>query len=215
MSTITPVQSSASTQEHVYLPGVSFATYEGLVTDVGERRNLRFTYGQGELEIMSPSQDHERTKKLLGQMIEALTEELGIPRMSCGSTTFKDELRECGLEPDECYYLQHEAQVRGRTIKLGTDPPPDLVLEVDVTTNVLDRMPIYAALGFPEVWQFVDGGIVIHVLQPNAQYATSQTSQALPMVPVKKLVEHLERSDETDETTWIRAFRAWVKEAVR
>jgi Uma2 family endonuclease len=211
MSTITPIATTLPRQEHVYLPGVSYATYDALVTEVGDHRNLRFTYDHGRMEIMSPTHDHERAKKLFGQMIEALTEELRIPRMSCGSTTFKDEIRDCGLEPDECYYIQHESGVRGKKIKLGDDPPPDLVLEVDVTTSVLDRFPIYAALGFPEIWQYVDEEIVIHLLQPKGQYAVSEQSLALPMVSVKKLVEHFHRSNATDETTWIRAFRRWVQ----
>ena len=211
MSTITPVTSSLPFQEYVYLPGVSYATYDALVTEIEGRRRLRVTYYHGRMEIMAPSQGHERAKTLLAQMIEALTEELGIPRLSCGSTTFKDQLLDCGLEPDECYYVQHEADVRGRTIKLGEDPPPDLVLEVDITTSVIDRFPVYAALGFPEIWQYDDGDLVIHLLQENGQYAVAEQSQALPLVRVQKLVEHLDRCDKTDETTWIRAFRQWVR----
>jgi Uma2 family endonuclease len=211
MSTVTPVKQSLPLQEHVYLPGVSYSTYEALVTEIEGRRHLRVTYYHGEMEIMSPTQDHERAKKLIGRMVEVLTEELRISIMSCGSTTFKDQLLDCGLEPDECYYVQNEAQVRGRRVKLGEDPPPDLVLEVDVTTSVLDRFPIYAALGFPEIWQYVDSDLLIHLLQKNGQYAVVQQSAALPMVSVEKLVEHLDRCHETDETTWIRAFRQWVR----
>ena len=215
MSTIAPTPISFLPGEHVFLPGVSYATYEALVTEVGERRNLRFTYDHGRMEIMSPSQDHERAKKLFGRMIESVTEELGIPIMSCGSTTFKDELRECGLEPDECYYIQHESQVRGRTVQLGQDPPPDLVVEVDVTTSVIDRFSIYAALGFPEIWQYSDSEITIHLLQNGNAYVVAQESVALPMVSVAKLLEHLDRCHETDETTWIRAFRQWVREGMK
>jgi len=211
MSTITPIATTLPLQEHVFLPGISYATYDALVTEVGDRRNLRFTYDHGRMEIMSPTQDHERAKRLIGRMVEALTEELGIPVMSCGSTTFKDEIRDCGLELDECYYIQHESAVRGKKIKLGEDPSPDLVLEVDVTTSVIDRFPIYSALGFPEIWQYVDGEIVVHLLQPNGQYALAEQSLALPMVSIKKLVEHFHRSSATDETTWIRGFRRWVQ----
>lgn len=95
-------------------------------------------------------------------MIEALTEGLNIPLMSCGSTTFRDELRDCGLESEECYYIQHEAAVRGKKFALGEVPPPDLVVEVDITTNVIDCFSIYAALRFPEIWQYVDGNLVVH-----------------------------------------------------
>jgi Uma2 family endonuclease len=215
MSTIAPVKPSLPLQEHVYLPGVSYSTYEALVTEIEDRRRLRITYYHGEMEIVSPTQDHERAKKLFGQMIEAITEELGIPRMSCGSMTFKDQLLDCGLEPDECYYIQHEADVRGRTVKLGQDPPPDLVVEVDITTSVINRFPVYAALGFPEIWQYVDGDIVVHILQHDGQYAVTEKSTALPMASTKKLVEHLNRCHLTDETTWIRAFRQWVREGMK
>jgi Uma2 family endonuclease len=215
MSTVAPQNLTNLWPERVYLPGTSFATYAALVDEVGDRRNLRFTFDQGELEIMSPSQDHERAKKLFGQMIEALTEELNIPRMSCGSTTFRDELRECGLEPDECYYIQHESAVRGKKVKLGEDPPPDLVIEVDVTTSVLDRLSIYASLGFPEVWQFVDGDLLVHLRQGDGKYAVVERSAALPMVPTQRLVEHLERCRAMDETTWIREFRQWVRDGMK
>jgi Uma2 family endonuclease len=214
MSTTISAQPTTQTYEHVYLPGVSFATYEALVTEIDGHRRLRITYHHGEMEIMSPTQNYERAKKLIGQMIEVLTEELGIPRMSCGSTTFKDQLLDCGLEPDECYYIQHEAAVRGRTVKLRVDPPPDLVVEVDITTSVIDRFPIYAALGFPEIWQYDHGEIIVHLLQSNGQYAVSPNSAALPMVSIPRLVEFLERSQDTDETTWIRSFRKWVAEGM-
>lgn len=215
MATVSPVKTPLPFQEHVYLPGVSYATYEGIVTEIEGRRRLRITYDHGRMEIMSPTQDHERPKKLIGRMIEVLTEELGIPIMSCGQTTFKDRLLDCGLEPDECYYIQHEAEVRGRTVKLRVDPPPDLVVEVDVTTSVIDRFPIYAALGFPEIWQYVNGEIVIHLLQKKGQCDVKNESLALPMITVQKMVEHLDRCHETDETTWIRAFRHWVRDGMK
>jgi Uma2 family endonuclease len=211
MATVAPIITSLPSQEHVYLPGVSFATYEALVEEIEDRRHLRITYYHGAMEIMSPSQNHERVKKLFGRMIESLTEELDIPIMSVGSTTFKDELKDCGLEPDECYYVQQEARVRGKQIKLGVDPPPDLVLEVDITTSVIDRLPVYAELGFPELWQYVDDEIVIRELQSDGKYVIAEQSTALPMVSVKKLVAQLIACEAMNETAWIRQFRQWVR----
>jgi Uma2 family endonuclease len=215
MSTIAPRQSASPPYEHVYLPGVSYATYERLVEEIEGHRRLRITYYHGEMEIMSPSQNHERVKKLFGRMIESLTEELDIPIMSVGSATFKDEVKDCGLEPDECYYVQNEARVRGKKIKLGVDPPPDLVLEVDITTSVIDRLPIYAELEFPELWQYVDDEIVIRVLRPNGQYAIADRSAVLPMVSTSKLVEQLMRCESMNETAWIREFRRWVRDGMK
>lgn len=74
MATITPLQSSPPLQEHVFLPGVSYATYDALVAEIGGHRRLLITYYHGEMDIISPSQDHERAKTLIGQMVEALTE---------------------------------------------------------------------------------------------------------------------------------------------
>jgi Uma2 family endonuclease len=215
MSTIAPIQAVLPQQEHVYLPGVSYSTYEALLREIEDRRRLRITYHHGEMEIMTLSQDHERGKRLLTRLIDALTEELAIPVKSYGSTTFKDELLDCGLEPDECYYIQHEAEVRGRKIKLGEDPPPDLVLEVDITRSVIKRFPIYAALGFPEIWQYVGNDIVIHLLQADGSYTASQQSAALPTVSVNKLGAQLKLSDESDDTTWIREFRQWVRNGMQ
>ncbi len=212
---VMPTQSVDTSQEHIVLQGVSYSTYDRLVTEVGNNRPLRFTYHLGELEIMSPLYDHERAKNLFGRMIEMLTLELRIPIKACGSTTFKSELKDAGLEPDESYYIQNEAALRGRTPKLGKDPPPDLTVEIDVTTSVLDRLPIYAVLGFPEIWQFIDGEIVIHLLQPNGQYTVSENSVALPMVAVKKLLENLDRCHDIDETTWMHDFRNWVHDGMK
>jgi Uma2 family endonuclease len=215
MATITSVRPQAPDYEHVYLPGVSYSTYEALVTEIEDRRRLRITYHHGEMEIMSPTPDHERAKTLIGRMIETLTEELGIPILSCGSTTFKDQLLDCGLEPDECYWIQNEVAVRGQRIKIGESPSPDLALEVDITTSVIDRFPVYAALGFPEIWQYEDGEIIIHLLQSGGKYAVSANSVALPMVSVSKLVDHLDQCHKTDETTWIRSFRKWVADGMK
>jgi Uma2 family endonuclease len=215
MSIVAPRRFAPPSREHVYLPGVSYATYDALVEELEGHRRLRITYYKGAMEISSRLQQQERVKKLFARMIAALTEELDVPIMSMGSTTFKDELRECGLEPDECYYVQNEASVRGKKVKLGVDPPPDLVLEVDITTSVIDRLPVYAELGFPELWQYVDDDIVIRLLQPDGKYEIGEQSQALPMIATSKLVEQMVRCESMNETAWIRQFREWVRAGMK
>jgi hypothetical protein len=76
---------------------------------------------------------------------------------------------------------------------------------------VIDRFSIYAALGFPEIWQYVDGDLIVHLLSAEGQYGASPQSAALPMVPIQRLVEHLERCAAMDETSWIREFRQWIR----
>src|SRR4051812_30468390 len=172
-----------------------------------EGRHVRLTYDRGEMELMTVSPLHERYKKLLARMLEALTEELGVDIASYGATTFKREDLEKGLEPDECYWIAHERQMRGRDdIDLNQDPPPDLAIEVEVSRSVLSRLGIYAALGVPEVWRY-DGRTVRYcLLGPDGRYADSPLSQAFPFLPAAALLHFLTSAGSLGETQLIRAF---------
>ena len=140
---------AASTSSPIVLHDVSWELYESLLREIGDQHVL-VTYDNGSMEIMSPLPEHEIWKGIIGRMIEALTEELNIPIASLGSTTFRRRDLAKGLEPDECYYIQHEAQVRNKKrLNLRSDPPPDLVIEIDISHRDLDRESIYAAMGVP------------------------------------------------------------------
>src|SRR3989304_8025833 len=122
---------SQQSEQRVLLSGISWSTFESLVAE-SQNHGTRFTYDRGYLEMMSPAGEHERLKRLIGRMIEAATEELGIPISSASATTLKAEWEERGLEADESYYIANEPHVRGRDeIDLRVDPPPDLAIEVD------------------------------------------------------------------------------------
>lgn len=149
MSTVAPPSGQT-----LFLTGVSWRTYQRLLRALAERR-LRITYDRGALEIMTLSPEHEHFKNLLGYLILVLVEELGWNMASFGSMTFQGRKRRRGLEPDQCYWIQNEALVRCRdTIDLQRDPPPDLVVEIDISPSAVDRMAIYALLRVPEVWCF-------------------------------------------------------------
>ena len=213
MSVSVPV--SATPVHHAVLEGIRFETYERLLEDLGDRQ-LRLTYDRGVLEIMSPSSRHERIKGLIRRMVDAMTEELGIPMMSGGSTTWRRRDLEKGLEPDECYWVQNEAKVRGRLdIDLRTDPPPDLAIEVDVHARSVARMPIYAALGVPEVWRIKDGRVTVHLRQEDKSYRLAEASACFPWLPMEELNARLAGSVGQDETSFIRGFRQWVRTNLR
>jgi len=199
------------TAGHVVLCNISWSTYEAIVAE-NDNPGRRFTYDRGMLEILSPSRHHERLKKLIGRMIETLTEELGIPISSAGSTTWKNQTRQQGLEPDECYYIANEVRVRGRDeIDLAVDPPPDLAVEVDITSDWIDKLPIYAGLGVPEVWRYDGKALHVEQLQPDGTYARQTQSSAFPFLRLAEIARFLDQRDATDETTWIRSFREWVR----
>lgn len=154
---------------------------------------------------------HEGTKKLLERLLEALTEELDQPLKSFGSTTLnRDDLRQ-GAEPDSCYYIQHASQIVGRRIDLARDPPPDLVLEVDISSPSVLRMEIYAQLGVAELWRYLQGSVQILRLE-NGPFVACDPSPTFPMVSTAVLNEFLQAAEMQDETAWIRSWRRWIRE---
>lgn len=206
---------SSPPREHVLLEGISWETYARMRAEL-EPRPIRLTYDDGRLEIVSPGQRHERDKKHLAQMLEALTEELGIPRESCGSTTWQREDLLKGLEPDECYWIQNAEWIAGRdAVDLRVDPPPDLAIEVDVTTSSLDRLRIYAMLGVPEVWRWKDDELTAYALRRDGTYRTIATSRAIPGLAVADLGPYVVAGRTGGELAWIRRFRQWVRDELR
>jgi Uma2 family endonuclease len=117
----------------VLLQGISWDTYHALVQELESQPGKRLTYDNGLLEIFMPLPIHEKNKKYLARLVEIITMTLGIEICSLGSCTWNRRDLAKGLEPDECYYIQNEAIIRGKsTIDLTLDPPPDLAIEIDM-----------------------------------------------------------------------------------
>ena len=216
MATATPTARPIKTQpvpeQRFLLRGVGWEGYETLLALLGDRP-IRLTYDRGDVELMSPSHDHECFKTRLGRLVETLTMELDIPCEGAGSTTWRKQIEDRGLEPDECYYIANADRVAGRrNLDLTVDPPPDLAIEVEISRSALDRMGIYAALKVPEVWRFDGESLTVYLLQADGTYAPSPTSRSLPFLPLDELVDWLHRADEMGQTAWIRQFREWVRE---
>ena len=208
----TPV--AAEGERRYVVHGIDWAAYETLL-EVFPRRSVRMTYDRGTLEFMSPLYIHERYDNLLAFMIEAVTEELDIPRVSAGSTTFRSKDLDRGLEPDKCFYLANAHRLRKTDrIDLDVDPPPDLAIEVEIIKSALDRMEIYAALGVPEVWRYDGEMLQPWRLRADDTYEPTPSSVAFPFLPLSELVRFLIEHDATNDTRWRRGFRAWVREVV-
>ena len=198
-------------EQRLVLEGVSWGTYGRLVVEL-ERGGTRLAYDQGRLEIMSPSFLHEVRKRQLGRMIEILAEELDLEIVGGGSTTFRREDARRGLEPDECYWLAQALQIAQHTqIDLATDPPPDLAIEVDLTSNSLNKQPIYASLGVPEVWRYDGRRLAVLQLAAPGVYAAAEVSLSFPSVPVSGLAQFLALHQAVSERQWTREFRAWIR----
>jgi Uma2 family endonuclease len=197
-------------EKRLRLSAISWEGYVAFTESLGERP-VRVTYDRGEMEIMSPTFRHENRKKLLGLLIYELTAELEIDVINGGSMTCRREDLARGLEPDECYWIEHEPVVRGRQdIDLDKDPPPDLALEIEISRSALDRMSIYAALRVPEVWRWDGKKLTVNVLTSRGMYRRSERSKAFPFLPLSEFASFLEATN-LSETQLLRSFRAWVR----
>ena len=202
----------APLEEIIHLSGISWQTYETLLEELSDRR-LRLTYNRGNLEIMAPSPEHERFKKLAGRFVETIAEESEIQIYPLGSTTFKKP-QLSGAEPDECFYLYNIDAVRGKKrLDLTKDPAPDLVIEIDVTNSSYNRLQVYADLGVKEVWIYNGESLTITQLQDNS-YLTSQTSQFFPILAIAEIAQFLQQAETIDYLELVKAFREWVQSQI-
>lgn len=192
---------------------VSWDEYERLLADLGDSSAVRIFYDRGRMEFMAPTSLHERLKSAVHRLVTVLGDELDIDAESLGSTTFRTQLKAVGAEPDDCFYVQRADTVIGREtdVDLAVDPPPDLVVEIERTTSSLDKFPIYAALGVPEIWRVVGSAVRIYRLTGD-HYDESTTSDAFPILPAAALSSFLARAVREGERAAAGAFRAWIRE---
>jgi Uma2 family endonuclease len=161
---------------------------------------------------MSPLPKHEEWKSRIGRMIELMSLELGIHVRTLGSTTFRRKRKKVGLEPDECYYVQHIDAVRGKDrLDLEIDPPPDLVVEIDITRRSIAREPIYAALRVPELWRYDAKRLAVLELNKEGKYSERPSSLAFPFLPMEPFAKYLDRMRAEDDLTVLRDFHQWVR----
>lgn len=190
---------------------LSWADYEQILKVFDDRR-FPHTYADGVLEIMTLSQEHERTKKILARFIENLSIELQVRITSSGSTTLKRQLRQRGLEPDGSYYVANYAGVRGlKRINLNRHPPPDLVVEVDVASKSLDRLEAYARLGVPGIWQHDRRGVRFLKRVSESGYRAVKHRLAFPPVTSDDIQRFLALQDRLDEFDLLNQFIGWAR----
>jgi Uma2 family endonuclease len=199
--------------QRLLLEGINWQEFEAILNELGEHRSSRIAYSQGTLEIMVPLPEHERAKVIIGDLIKILLDELNLNWESLGSTTFKREDMTAGIEPDDCFYIQnHQSMIGKNRIDLTIDPPPDLAIEIDVTSKT--QISAYQVLKVPEIWRYENGNLEINLLQ-GEQYVQSQTSLVFPNFPViEGISHHVEMSRTMGTTPALRAFRKWVREQV-
>ena len=196
-------------EKRLLFRSLNWQRYQNLRTTLGQSRNIRFTYMQGLLEATMPLEIHEFSARLIEKFIWILVVEFGLNVKTMGSTTLDREILDRSAEPDNAYYIQNQPLVAGRDVDLNQDPPPDLVVEVDITHTDIDKLQLYAAMGVPEFWRY--NGEVWRIYQLRGdQYQEVEVSPTFSPVPKPKLYEFLALARQ-DEVNAELALRAWLR----
>jgi Uma2 family endonuclease len=197
-------------EQRMILDSVSWGTYERLLADYLGRRVPRFSYDRGWLEIMTTSREHVMRNVALASVVEVVAEELGVDVWNLGQSTHKREDIAQGFEPDTCFFFHNRPRIRS-TIEFdpAVDLPPDLVVEVDISSSSLNRFPIYAGFGVPEVWRDHAGRVTIWRLEPGT-YVVSEVSGFLPILTGDIIARFVEENLTMVPREWRRSVRDWV-----
>ncbi len=202
---------STLAEQRTLLENISWQTFETLLREIGNNRGYRIAYDDGMLEIMAPLYEHENPKIQSDRFIAILAEELGIEIKSAGSMTLKQVQVKKGIEPDNCYYIQNEPAVRGRQeLDLETAPPPDLAIEIDITSSSLNKLAIYSALRVPELWRY-NGRVLKFYQLASEEYVECEFSIAFPFVSSAEMGSFFEHSKTMGEIGLLKSFRMWVR----
>jgi len=195
--------------QHLTLRQVSWKEFEAILEEMGEHRASRVAYYQGVLEIWMPLPEHETKKELISDFVKILLDELELDSQTFGSTTFNRQDMTAGIEPDNCFYIQNAALMIGnQRVNLSVDPPPDLAIEVDVTSK--NQLDAYLTLGVPELWIYTEGKLQIFVLQ-QGEYLSTETSPIFGNLPVVGgILQFLQESEIIGDSAARRGFRQWV-----
>ena len=199
-------------EQRVVLHNVSWETYERILAEHSNCSSPRFTFDHGELEIVTLSAEHERYNRRIADLIGVLADVMDLEVEDLGSTTYKRQELERGFEPDSCFYVENIERVRGKDrIDLAVDPPPDLVVEVDITSPSISKLPLFAEFGVPEVWRFGGERLSILRLRGNS-YQAVDTSEVFAGASALAMEQLLAQGKELGRTGWLRLVRGWARE---
>ncbi len=201
-------------EQRFVMEGIDWPTFTKIAEALAER-HFRLSFDGWSLELMTTSSTHGTCSRLLAFLLAILIRETGQSRRCCGDMTCSREDIERGLQPDECFYIVNAPRVLGRDrLDLNIDPPPDLAIEVDLTTDARRRLGIYAALGVPEVWRFDGDTVIIHGLAADGQYAIVEQSRYFSFLAGGDLARFLALRNQVDENILEDQFRTWVRQQI-
>ena len=206
------VTTSTPAEQRTLLLNISWQTFKTMLAEMGSERVTRLAYDSGTVEIMTPLMPHENSNRFIEGLVIVLCEELGLEVKRTGSLTLTRDDLERGGEPDSSYYIQNESLVRDKgNIDLATDPPPDLVLEVEYSRSKIDKLRLYALMGIPEFWRYNGSVLRVYRLE-SGQYVESSYSPTFTPIPVTEIPSFIKESRNVGEITCTRNFRNWIRQ---
>lgn len=217
MVSATAQLSSTNRDHRVILSGITWEMYEGLV-DRLERagRRLVLTYDDGELEVEMPSEIHELIKAFVRAMLEQYLIDAEMPFLPVGQTTCKRRLLGKGLEADGSYYLSNLNHIsQAGDNDLERVPPPDLAIEVEVTMPLLDKLPVYAAIGIPDLWHIDESGQARILRLENGAYVEMPASREVPFFTAQMLTVWVTRRLKGEHFAELQSFRRSLEDSHR
>ena len=198
-------------EERTLLKGISWTLYENLLTEIGDNGTARLSYYRGDLEFMTPLFEHENGNRLIEKLISTISEVTDRDYILCGSMTIKRPDLESGKEPDSCYYIANESAVRGKTkFDFTQDPPPDLAIEIDITSSSLNQLALYAELGVGEVWRYNGKTLIFYQLQ-SGKYGIVDRSPTFPILSPDRVLEFLSDCQTDGINQAVKNLRAWIQ----
>lgn len=210
----------AASERRTVLENISWQRYEAVLRELRSRRTARLTYQRGRMEMMTPLEAHIRYTKAIESLVLTLTDALGLRVEGYRTPTLRRHDLQLGTEPDAGFYLQHESAVRGQaTVDLMTDPPPDIVFEVELSRSTLNKFAIYQHLQIPEIWRFISqpnqpltqARLFIHYLDGD-RYLEDDYGLAFPFLPANQILHFLRESETDGLMAALRALQQWLSD---
>jgi Uma2 family endonuclease len=198
-------------EERTFLQGISWNLYENLLAEIGDDGRSRLCYYRGDLEFMTPSFAHENYNRKIERAIVVIAEELDRDYALAGSMTIKRVDLSAGKEPDSCYYFANELAIRGKTdLDFTQDPPPDLAIEIDITSSSINQLSLYATLGVGEVWRY-DGTVLKFYQLQSGEYVSVERSPTLPILAPDRVLEFLADCQTDGINQAVKNLRKWIQ----
>lgn len=190
----------------VVLRHQTWLDYQALLASRQDKAAIKISFDATthEIRIMAPLPEHGNKSDTLSDLVKSLLRHLKQDWASFDLITLK-RFEQKGLEPDTCFYIQNREAILGKErIDLENDPPPDLALEIDLTSST--KPEDYEAIGVPELWIYRNQTLNIYLFD-GQQYQESLKSLLFPKVPVKELVPvYVERAWNAGSSVALREF---------